>query len=54
VAEFLSGADGWVIASALASDGAVVTQENQNHNKSEDQVLRTLYFLLELGSLRVP
>ena len=35
VREFLAGADGWIIAYALATDGAVVSQENKHTNKSK-------------------
>ena len=38
VAEFLRGADGWVIAHALAEDGVVVTQENERPGKSKIKV----------------
>ena len=38
VREFLSGADGWIIAYALATDGVVVSQENRHTNKSKIKV----------------
>jgi uncharacterized protein DUF4411 len=37
-AEFLRGADGWVIAHALESQGFVVTEENTLHNKSKIKI----------------
>jgi len=38
VAEFLKGADGWVIAHALETQGFVVTEENVKHNKSKIKI----------------
>jgi hypothetical protein len=35
VAEFLRGADGWVIAAALATEGVVVTMETERSHKSK-------------------
>jgi hypothetical protein len=37
-AEFLRGADGWIIAHALESQGFVVTEENTAHNKSKIKI----------------
>lgn len=37
-AEFLRGADGWVIAHALETQGFVVTEENLHHNKSKIKI----------------
>jgi hypothetical protein len=38
VAEFLKGADGWVIAHALATSGFVVTEELRNKYKSKIKI----------------
>jgi hypothetical protein len=38
VAEFMKGADGWVIAHALDTHGVVVTDENREHNKSKIKI----------------
>jgi hypothetical protein len=38
VAQFLAGADGWIIASAMATDGVVVAQENERHNRSKIKI----------------
>lgn len=38
VAEFLRGADGWVIACALATDGVVVTMETERSHKSKIKI----------------
>ena len=65
VMEFLIGADGWVIASALATDGFVVTSENVRANKSKIKVptvakvfdvrcLNTPEMLRELGANFAP
>jgi Domain of unknown function (DUF4411) len=37
-AEFLKGADGWLIAHALETEGFVVTEENTQHNKSKIKI----------------
>jgi hypothetical protein len=37
-ADFLKGADGWVIAHALASNGIVVTEELKNNYKSKVKI----------------
>jgi hypothetical protein len=37
-AEFLKGADGWIIAHALESQGFVVTEENVAHNRSKVKI----------------
>ncbi len=37
-AEFLRGADGWVIAHALESNGFVVTEETTNYNRSKVKI----------------
>jgi hypothetical protein len=37
-AEFLRGADGWIIAHALESNGFVVTEETTNHYKSKIKI----------------
>jgi hypothetical protein len=57
VREFLSGADGWVIAYALATSGVVVTMENERSYRSKiklptvarvfDVRCRTTYEMLE-------
>lgn len=38
VADFLKGADGWVIAHALATEGFVVTEELRNRYKSKIKI----------------
>jgi hypothetical protein len=38
VAEFLKGADGWIIAHALETQGFVVTEETTAHNKSKVKI----------------
>ena len=38
VREFLSGADGWIIAFALATNGVVVTTENEHRNQSKIKI----------------
>lgn len=38
VAEFLRGADGWLIAYALETQGFVVTEESTKHNKSRIKI----------------
>jgi hypothetical protein len=38
VREFLIGADGWVIAAALATGGIIVTSENEKANKAKIKI----------------